>query len=100
MKNNQNKSNGRGGKREGAGRKKGAPNKINAQIKEAILGAFEQAGGQAYLLAIAHDDPKTFCALLGKILPTEIANADGKPFKTESTWAILPVACASSDQGS
>ena len=35
----------RGGKREGAGRKLGTPNKITTQLKEAILEAAHQAGG-------------------------------------------------------
>jgi len=35
----------RGGKREGAGRKPGTPNKITTQLKEAILEAAHQAGG-------------------------------------------------------
>lgn len=91
----------KGGKRPNAGRPKGSPNKINAKIKDAIMSAFEEVGGQDYLVRVAQDDPKTFCALLGKVLPTEIANADGKPFKTESTWAILPVASVKhTDQGS
>lgn len=60
------------GKKTG-GRTKGTPNKTTAAVKEAILEAFKQAGGTAYLLKVAEEDPKTFCALLGKVLPTEIA---------------------------
>lgn len=38
-------------------------------LLESLTGAFEELGGQAYLVALARDDPKTFLALLGKILP-------------------------------
>lgn len=58
------------------GRKKGTPNKVNAAVKEAILNAFNEVGGESYLVRVAEDDPKTFCTLLGKVLPMEIANAD------------------------
>lgn len=56
----------------GKGRPKGVPNKSTAKIKEAILRAFESVGGQSYLVKVAKDDPKTFCALLARILPAEI----------------------------
>ena len=54
------------------GRQAGTPNKITASIKAGILAAYEQAGGEAYLLNIANTDPRTFCGLLAKILPTQI----------------------------
>lgn len=38
-------------------------------LLESLMGAFEELGGQAYLVALARDDPKTFLALLGKVLP-------------------------------
>jgi len=57
----------------GKGRPKGSENKTTKLLKDAIMGAFEQAGGEAYLLNIAHEDPKTFVSLLGRVLPTEIA---------------------------
>jgi hypothetical protein len=58
------------------GRRKGTPNKVNGAVKEAILNAFRKVGGESYLEKIATEDPKTFCTLLGKVVPTEIANAD------------------------
>jgi hypothetical protein len=57
----------------GKGRPKGVPNKSTAKVKEAILRAFDEAGGHKYLMKVAKDDPKTFCALLGRILPAEIS---------------------------
>lgn len=54
------------------GRKKGTPNKNTAELKAAIMAAFDEAGGQEYLVTVARDDPKTFCTLLGKVLPAEL----------------------------
>lgn len=63
---------GRGGKRPGAGRKKGVPSVFTVKVKEAILEAFKAKGGKKYLIEVAENDPKTFCMLLAKILPSEM----------------------------
>lgn len=68
----------RGGKREGAGRKSGVPNKITADLKAAIMQAFENVGGSDYLTTLAGSHPQVYCALLGKVLPTALAGADGE----------------------
>ena len=54
------------------GRKKGVTNKVNAEVKELIRGALDEAGGQAYLVQQAKDNPTAFLALVGKILPKDI----------------------------
>ena len=54
------------------GRAPGTPNKITLSIKDAIEKAFQDVGGADYLLAVADKDPKTFCALVGKLLPKDI----------------------------
>jgi hypothetical protein len=60
------------------GRKKGTPNKISSALKEAILEAAEQAGGEdgivGYLVVQAHANPVAFMSLLGKVLPMTIAD--------------------------
>ena len=61
-----------GGKKPGAGRPKGSPNKMTGDLRKTIHEAFEQAGGVKYLLQVAGDDPKTFCALLSKTMPKEV----------------------------
>ena len=61
------------------GNRKGIPNRQTVAIKDAIERAFERVGGVSYLERVAHSDPRTFCALLAKLLPTKIANADGSP---------------------
>lgn len=70
-------------KGKGPGRPKGSPNKITSDIRAAIIGAFSEAGGQEYLLKVAKEDHKTFCALLGRVLPTQVTGADGGPIKHE-----------------
>jgi hypothetical protein len=74
------------------GRRKGTPNKLTISIREAIEHAFDELGGAGYLVHVGRSDPRTFCALLGKLLPTKLANADGSPLLaalTELTDAQL-----------
>ena len=65
----------------GKGRVKGVPNKTTAIIKDAIIQAAEAAGGDGgmigYLTLQASENPGPFMALLGKVLPTQIADANG-----------------------
>ena len=74
------------------GRAKGTPNKITQSVKEAVENAFDKLGGASYLVHVGRNDPRTFCALLSKLLPTKLANADGSPLLaalTELTDAQL-----------
>lgn len=70
------------GKKTG-GRGKGVPNKTTKALKETILGALDEAGGQAYLAKQAEANPVAFMTLLGKVLPSEVktahTDADGNP---------------------
>ena len=68
-----------GGKREGSGRKPGVPNKINADLKEMILGALSDVGGRDYLALRAKDTPAAFLTLIGKVLPMQITGEGGGP---------------------
>lgn len=56
----------------GPGRPKGKPNKTTKALKEMILGALADAGGQAYLVKQAQLNPAAFMTLLGKVLPMQI----------------------------
>lgn len=56
----------------GKGRPKGASNKTTKAIKDAITEAFEKAGGVDYLVTLAKEDPRTFCALVGKVIPLQV----------------------------
>lgn len=72
------------------GRKKGTPNKTTALLKDAILAAAELAGGDdteatkggliGYLQAQAVTNPGPFMALLGKVLPIQLASSQEDPF--------------------
>ena len=76
----------------GPGRPKGIPNKTTQNVKEAIERAFEKLGGTDYLVHVGQSDPRTFCALLSRLLPTKLSNADGSPLLaalTELTDAQL-----------
>jgi len=76
----------------GPGRPKGIPNKITLSVREAIERAFDNLGGASYLEHVGRTDPRTFCALLSRLLPTKLANADGSPLLaalTELTDAQL-----------
>jgi hypothetical protein len=44
-----------GGRRSGAGRKKGSPNRLTADVKAAIMAAFDRVGGAEYLKNVAAD---------------------------------------------
>lgn len=76
----------------GPGRPKGLPNKHTLALKDAISNAFSELGGTSYLVHVGRTDPRTFCALLSKLLPTKLSNADGSPLLaalTELTDAQL-----------
>lgn len=71
------------GERRG-GRKKGTPNKMSADIKTAILEAFQEAGGAKYLKKVAMENPQVFCTLVGKVLPMQVTGEGGGPLRI--TW--------------
>lgn len=76
------------GERRG-GRSKGTPNKINADLKNMILGALNKQGGEAYLVRQSAENPVAFMSLLGRVLPMTVQGDAENPLKTvlEITWA-------------
>lgn len=74
------------GQKGGPGRPKGQLNKVNAELKDMILGALSDAGGQEYLVERAKDNPTAFMALVGKILPYQVTGEGGGPVRIEATW--------------
>lgn len=61
------------------GRAKGTPNKLTGDLKAMILGALDEAGGQAYLLSQAHENPKAFLSLLARVLPMQVQGDKDNP---------------------
>lgn len=57
------------------GSRKGIPNKNTAELKEMILQALTNAGGVEYLTKQADEKPVAFLALVGKVLPLQVAGA-------------------------
>lgn len=75
------------------GRKKGTPNKLTAPLKEAILMAAEGAhpdGMVGYLTEQAKTNPSSFNMLLGKVLPTTLANDPTNPLPAPQ-FVVQPV---------
>lgn len=62
----------RGGKREGAGRKKGSQNRITSVIKEAVLDTFEKLGGVEHMTKWAEKNPTDFYRIAAKLIPQHL----------------------------
>ena len=58
--------------RKTGGRKKGTPNKETKALREMILCALDDVGGQEYLARQAKENPNAFLTLIGRVLPTTI----------------------------
>lgn len=56
----------------GKGRQKGVPNKTTGMLKDMIMAALHDAGGHDYLVGQAHENPKAFLALVGRVLPMQV----------------------------
>ncbi len=77
----------------GKGRPKGSKNKQPALLKEALLEAATQAGGDdglvGYLLTQARSNPQSFLPLLGKVLPMQISGDEENPLRTVTTIELV-----------
>jgi len=62
------------GVKTGGGSRAGIPNKVTKELREMILGALDDAGGQTYLYQQALEEPKAFLALIAKVIPREVEN--------------------------
>jgi hypothetical protein len=66
------------GHKKAGGRKKGTPNKTTADVKAALVAAFDQMGGVKSLTEFAIANPGEFYKLWAKLLPSEVkATVDG-----------------------
>jgi hypothetical protein len=72
------------------GRAKGVTNKFTGQLKDMILGALDEAGGAAYLVKQAGENPTAFLTLVGKVLPLQVnADIDLKATVTKIERAVV-----------
>ena len=69
----------------GKGRPKGSSNKNTAALKDMILGALAQAGGQDYLARQSEANPGPFLALVGKVLPLQLTGDANAPIVLQLT---------------
>lgn len=81
---------GTGGARLGAGRKRGVPNKVTAQLKDMIMTALDEVGGIEYLKFQANENAKTFLLLLGRVLPMQVSTDPDQPFEMLLRWGNSP----------
>lgn len=73
------------------GRPKGVPNKVTGILKDAILQAAQNAGGGdmvEYLTVQARENPGPFMALLGKVLPMQIAGDNESPLAIQIVTGV------------
>ena len=80
--------------RKTGGRKKGTPNKLTADLKDAILRAAELAGDKdglvGYLKNQALANPGPFMGLLGKVLPMTVASDPDNPLQVIQRVIVDP----------
>lgn len=74
------------------GSRKGIPNKVPGDVKAMVLEALKHAGGAEYLLMQAYDNPKAFMALLGRVVPLQVAGDPESPLYAVARIEIVGVA--------
>ena len=69
------------------GRTKGVPNKVTSTLKDMVLKAVDEAGGVAYLVRQADENPTAFMTLVSRVIPIQLAGmgSDGE-HKFTVTW--------------
>jgi hypothetical protein len=74
------------------GKPKGACNKTTRTAKEAIALAAEGLGGVDRLIEWAKADPANerafWATIYPKLIPVQVANADGEAFQTKNEWTV------------
>ena len=76
----------------GRGRPKGSKNFLKMEVQQMIYGALVAAGGVDYLVRQAEENPRTFLALVARLIPTRIAGGDAettaRPLPEVECWII------------
>ncbi len=73
------------------GRQKGTPNKLTGDVKASIVAAFDEVGGKDFLVQLAKDDPKTFCSLVGKVVPLSVGGDPENPLNLHGKIELVVV---------
>lgn len=76
------------GERRG-GRQKGSVNKITKALKDMVLGALDDAGGQEYLARQAEENPAAFMTLVGKVLPMQLTGDKDNPIVHQQIERVI-----------
>lgn len=84
MSEKQSNNSNRGGKREGAGRPAGVPNKMSTSVKENVIEVFDAIGGVKEMAVWAKDNKTQFYNLYAKLLPHQLTGEGGGPLQVES----------------
>ena len=82
----------------GKGRPKGSPSKITTDLKNMVLGALSDVGGQSYLANQARENPKAFLALVGKVFPSTIIDNSTNNTLQVNMSEVVKKALADSDR--
>lgn len=80
--------------RKTGGRKKGVPNKLTQDARQALESAFQGVGGVPALTRWAKETPTEFYKLWGKLIPkdVEVSGKDGGAVEIRVRFEELPVA--------
>lgn len=83
------------------GKPKGAVSKTTKTAKEAIALAAEGLGGVERLVAWAQEDPLNerafWSSIYPKLIPVQVANADGEEFKTVARIELVAMSASHAD---
>jgi hypothetical protein len=63
----------------GKGRPKGSKNKVGVALKDMILQALANVGGEAYLQEQAAKNATAFMQLVGRVLPLQVKETGAEP---------------------
>lgn len=87
----------------GPGRPKGSKNKATTALKDMILQALDEAnpeGGVGYLKQQATQSPAAFLALVGKVLPIQVAGDKDNPVTHVMRVELVAASADGADQAS
>ncbi len=85
----QSKNSNRGGKREGAGRPAGVPNKMSSSVKENVIEVFDAIGGVQNMAVWATENQTQFYNLYAKLLPHQLTGENGGPVRFQEVRRLI-----------